>query len=83
VTLFESNPVGCPKCNKGYKGRVGIYEVMTMTTEISDCIMNNGTSLDILEIAKRQGFRALKKSGLDKVALGITSLEELNRVITH
>ncbi len=83
VTLFESNPVGCPKCNKGYKGRVGIYEVMTMTTEISDCIMNNGTSLDILEIAKRQGFRALKKSGLDKVGLGITSLEELNRVITH
>ena len=56
---------------------------MTMTPEISDCIMNDGNSLDILEIARRQGFRPLKKSGLDKVASGITSLEELNRVITH
>ena len=82
LNLFEPNSVGCNKCTKGYKGRVGIYEVLTMSPEISDCIMNSGTSLDILDIALRQGFRPLKKSGLDKVAQGITSLEELNRVIT-
>ena len=82
LNLHESNPVGCTHCNKGYKGRVGIYEVLAMSPEISDCIMNEGTSLDILEIASRQGFKPLKKSGLDKVAQGITSLEELNRVIT-
>jgi len=83
INLFESNPVGCLQCTKGYKGRVGIYELLSMTPEISDCIMNDGTSLDILEIGMRQGFRPLKKSGLAKVAQGITSLEELNRVITH
>ena len=82
LKLFESNPVGCNQCNKGYKGRVGIYELLSMSQEISDCIMNNGTSLDILEIGVRQGFKPLKRSGLDKVAQGITSLEELNRVIT-
>ncbi|EPJ45659.1 MAG: type II secretion system protein E [Osedax symbiont Rs1] len=82
LNLHESNPVGCTHCNKGYKGRVGIYEVLSMSPEISDCIMNEGTSLDILEIASRQGFKPLKMSGLDKVAQGITSLEELNRVIT-
>jgi len=83
IDLFESNPAGCLQCTKGYKGRVGIYELLSMTPEISDCIMNDGTSLDILEIGIRQGFRPLKKSGLAKVAQGITSLEELNRVITH
>ena len=83
INLFESNPAGCLKCTKGYKGRVGIYELLVITPEISDCIMNNGTSLDILEIGLRQGFKPLKKSGLAKVALGLTSLEELNRVITH
>ncbi|MCJ8340484.1 MAG: type IV-A pilus assembly ATPase PilB [Pseudomonadales bacterium] len=82
LSLYEPNSVGCNKCTKGYKGRVGIYEALAMSPEISDCIMNNGTSMDILDIALRQGFRPLKKSGLDKVAQGITSLEELNRVIT-
>ena len=83
LNLYESNPVGCLHCTKGYKGRVGIYELLKMTTEISDCIMNSGTSLDILEIGLRQGFKPLKASGLRKVEQGVTSLEELNRVITH
>ena len=82
INLHESNPAGCQNCSKGYKGRVGIYEVMPMSPEISDCIMNQGNSLDILDIAIRQGFRPLKLCGLDKVAMGITSLDELNRVIT-
>ncbi|KAA0875485.1 type IV-A pilus assembly ATPase PilB [Nitrincola tapanii] len=79
--LFEANHEGCPKCNKGYKGRVGIYEMLAMTPEIAECIMENGNSLDILRVAREQGFRTLRQSGLLKVANGLTSLEEMNRVI--
>ncbi len=79
--LYEANHDGCPKCNKGYKGRVGIYEMLAMTQEIAECIMENGTSLDILRVARKQGFKTLRESGLLKVANGLTSLEEMNRVI--
>ena len=81
LNMFEANPEGCNKCNRGYKGRVGIYEMMKMTPEIAEVIMENGTSLDILKVAKSQGFLDLRQSGLAKVAEGITSLEEMNRVI--
>ena len=81
LRLYEANPEGCPKCNKGYKGRVGIYEMLSMTQEIAECIMENGTSLDILRVARKQGFKTLRESGLIKVANGLTSLEEMNRVI--
>ena len=79
--LYEANHDGCPKCNKGYKGRVGIYEMLAMSQEIAECIMENGTSLDILRVARKQGFKTLRESGLLKVANGLTSLEEMNRVI--
>jgi len=79
--LHEANPEGCSKCNRGYKGRVGIYEMLPMTSEIAEVIMNNGTSLDIIRVAKQQGFRTLRDTGLDKVAEGLTSLDEMNRVI--
>ena len=79
--LYEANPSGCNKCTKGYKGRVGIYEMMEMTKELATIIMENGSSLDILETATNNGFKPLKQSGLAKVARGITSLEEMNRVI--
>ncbi|WP_432472383.1 type IV-A pilus assembly ATPase PilB [Amphritea sp. HPY] len=81
LQLFEHNPDGCNKCNKGYKGRVGIYETMQMTPDIQEVIMSNGNSLDIIKVAEKQGFRPLAKSGLLKVAQGVTSLEEMNRVI--
>jgi type IV pilus assembly protein PilB len=79
--LFEANPDGCPKCNRGYKGRTGIYEMMEMTSELASVIMENGSSLDILKTATEKGFRPLRQSGLEKVAKGVTSLEEMNRVI--
>ncbi|WP_151703796.1 type IV-A pilus assembly ATPase PilB [Nitrincola alkalilacustris] len=79
--LFEANHEGCQKCNKGYKGRVGIYEMLAMSAEIAECIMENGTSLDIQRVARQQGFRTLRQSALLKVASGLTSLEEMNRVI--
>lgn len=81
MTLYEANPDGCPKCTRGYKGRVGIYEMLPMTPEIAEVIMNNGSSIDIIRIARDQGFRPLRQTGLDKVAQGLTSLEEMNRVI--
>ena len=81
MTLYEANPDGCAKCTRGYKGRVGIYEMLPMTPEIAESIMNNGSSIDIIRIAREQGFRPLRQTGLDKVAQGLTSLEEMNRVI--
>ncbi len=81
LQLFEANHDGCKKCNRGYKGRVGIYEMLQMSPEIAECIMDNGNSIDIMRTAQQQGFRTLRKSGLLKVAAGVTSLEEMNRVI--
>ncbi|WP_210398186.1 type IV-A pilus assembly ATPase PilB [Motiliproteus sediminis] len=73
-------PVGCNSCNGGYKGRVGIYEVMPMTPEIAELIMNNGNSIEIGHLAAKQGVNSLRRSGLVKVMKGLTSLEEVNRV---
>lgn len=71
---------GCSQCLNGYKGRVGIYEVVKVTPEIGRIIMEEGNSLEIAKQAKEEGFRNLRVSGLMKVAQGITSLEEVNRV---
>ena len=73
-------PNGCDACNKGYKGRVGIYEVVKITPALSRIIMDNGNSLEIAAIAKDEGFDNLRTSALKKVAQGVTSLEEANRV---
>ena len=74
-------PIGCDHCKgTGYKGRVGIYEVMPMTDEMRQLIMRNGNSLDIAEQAQREGVRNLRQSGLIKVKGGVTSLEEIEAV---
>ncbi len=74
-------PVGCDLCkNTGYKGRVGIYQVMPISDEISRIIMKNGTAHDIADQAKREGVRDLRQSGLRKVKKGLTSLEEIEAV---
>ncbi|PCJ35912.1 MAG: type IV-A pilus assembly ATPase PilB [Cellvibrionales bacterium] len=72
--------VGCNKCANGYKGRVGIYEVLKVTPAVSKIIMEGGNSLEIGEQAKREGFRTLRQSALKAAAEGIISLEETNRV---
>jgi type IV pilus assembly protein PilB len=69
--------VGCSMCNNGYKGRVGIYQVMPITEEIQKIILNTGSSMDIAEQAQREGVRDLRQSGLLKVRSGMTTLEEL------
>lgn len=74
------HPVGCDKCNKGYKGRVGIYEVVKVTPAISKIIMEGGNSIEIAAACAKEGFDDLRRSSLKKVMQGVTSLEEANRV---
>jgi type IV pilus assembly protein PilB len=69
--------VGCSACNNGYKGRVGIYQVMPITEAIQKIILNEGTSMDIATQAQREGVRDLRQSGLVKVRNGATTLEEV------
>lgn len=70
-------PVGCSACNNGYKGRLGIYQVMPVTEEIQRIILRDGSALEIAAQAKLEGVRSLRQSGLHKAKLGVTSLEEV------
>ena len=70
-------PVGCAACHNGYKGRVGIYEVMPISEEIQRIILADGSELEIAEQARREGVRSLRAAGLHKVKTGVTSLEEV------
>ena len=79
LNLFS--PVGCQACTEGYKGRVGIYEVVPVTDNIARIIMQDGNSIDIADEAQKEGFNTLRQSALRKVASGLTSLDEINRVI--
>jgi type IV pilus assembly protein PilB len=74
------SPVGCEHCNGGYKGRVGIYEVVKSTPALERIIMEEGNSIQISEQMRRDGFNDLRTSGLMKAMQGVTSLEEINRV---
>ena len=76
--LYEA--VGCADCNEGYKGRVGIYQVMPMTDEIQKIILEGGNAIEIAEAAQREGIRDLRQSALLKAKNGATSLAEINRV---
>jgi len=74
-------PAGCELCkNTGYKGRVGIYQVMPISEEMERIIMNNGTAIDLADQAQRDGIKDLRQSGLIKVKKGLTSLEEVEGV---
>ncbi|WP_183167556.1 type IV-A pilus assembly ATPase PilB [Azomonas macrocytogenes] len=73
-------PVGCDHCTGGYKGRVGIYEVVKVTPPLQQLIMEDGNSIDISSTMRREGFNDLRTSALYKAMQGVTSLEEVNRV---
>lgn len=81
LQIFQ--PVGCNECREGYKGRVGIYEVMKVTPEISKIIMEDGNALQIAAASEKLGFDNLRRSGLIKVINGLTSLQEINRVTSE
>jgi type IV pilus assembly protein PilB len=78
ITLYK--PIGCSECSNGYKGRVGIYEMMPMSENIANLIMEGGNSLQIAQIAIKEGMMTLYRSGLEKARIGVTSLAEVNRV---
>ena len=78
LTLYEA--VGCDECNDGYKGRVGIYQVMPMLEEIQKIVLQGGNALQIAEAAKAAGINDLRASALLKVKQGLTSLTEIDRV---
>jgi type IV pilus assembly protein PilB len=76
-TWMAYRPVGCSSCNSGYKGRVGIYQVMPVSEEIQRIILRDGSAPDIAAQAAKEGVDSLRRSGLKKVKLGLTSLEEV------
>ncbi|MFP1679559.1 type IV-A pilus assembly ATPase PilB [Alloalcanivorax sp. C16-2] len=79
-TVYAPHAEGCDKCRGGYKGRVGIYEVVRITDGISRIIMEEGNSIQIGDQCRKEGFNDLYRSGLVKVMQGVTSLEEVSRV---
>jgi type IV pilus assembly protein PilB len=78
LTLYK--PKGCDQCSNGYKGRVGIYQVMPISEEMGRIIMEGGNSMQLADQAAKEGVPDLRISGLKKVKDGMTSLEEVNRV---
>lgn len=80
IQLFGPNAEGCEKCSGGYKGRVGIYEIMVMNEQIAEAIMGGANSLEINRIAVEMGMQTLRRSALEKARLGQTSLAEVRRV---
>jgi len=78
LTIFGA--VGCDNCTHGYKGRVGIYQVMPVSEEMGRIIMEGGNSMQLAQQAHAEGVADLRESGLKKIAAGITSLEEIDRV---
>jgi len=73
-------PIGCDQCVNGYKGRVGIYQVVKVSDKMGKIIMEGGNSMQLADQAKEEGFADLRESGLKKIIEGTTSLEEVNRV---
>jgi type IV pilus assembly protein PilB len=78
LTIY--GPVGCDHCTNGYRGRIGIFQVMSVSEEIGRLIMEGGNAMQLADQARREGVSDLRQSGLRKVKAGITSLEEINRV---
>ncbi len=73
-------PIGCPECNEGYRGRIGVFEVMPISEEIARIILEEGNALRITEQARKEGILDLRQSAMIKVATGTTDLIEINRV---
>jgi type IV pilus assembly protein PilB len=81
LKLFET--VGCSHCNEGYKGRIGIFEIIPITEPIARIILEGGNSMQIAEEARAEGYPDLRNAGLLKVAKGATSLAEVYRATTE
>lgn len=82
LQLYDANDNGCGHCDHGYKGRTGIYEVVPLVAELQRLILADGDSLALAETAQALGYDNVRRAGLRKVASGLTSLREVNRVMT-
>ncbi|MGZ5585237.1 MAG: type IV-A pilus assembly ATPase PilB [Methylobacter sp.] len=78
LKIFSAS--GCEHCTNGYKGRVGVYQVLTLTDKMRTLILNGGNTDQLAECALAEGFNDLRRSGLNKVRMGLTSLEEIDRI---
>jgi type IV pilus assembly protein PilB len=78
LTIYEA--VGCDRCTDGYKGRIGIYQVMTISDEMRKLITHEASDIEIAAQAQREGIADLIRAGLDKVREGVTSLSEIHRI---
>lgn len=78
ISLYA--PEGCNKCHSGYRGRLGVYESVPITQSISRAIMDGGNSIQIADLAAKEGFNNVRESALEKAAQGMTSLAEVNRI---
>ena len=79
VKVFKGK--GCPECNNsGYKGRVALYEVMPINDEIKELILEGASAQELKKLAVRLGMKTLRRSGLNKIKAGVTSIEEVLRV---
>ncbi|MEI6145424.1 MAG: type IV-A pilus assembly ATPase PilB [Methylococcales bacterium] len=74
------SPVGCERCTNGYKGRIGIYQMMTLSDPMRALILEGGNAMQLAQLAKSEGINDLRSSGLNKIRMGITSLEEIDRI---
>ncbi len=80
-TIYQANNTGCNECTGGYSGRIGIYEVMAFNNELAEAIIQNASVAQIENIAKANGMNTLQMSGIEKLKQGVTSMEELQRVL--
>ncbi|MGF1727889.1 type IV-A pilus assembly ATPase PilB [Photobacterium nomapromontoriensis] len=81
TTVYKADDFGCDECNKGYIGRVGIYEVMPFSRELAQALMQGASTLELEGIACQQGMMTLQQAGIEKLCQGVTSLSELQRVL--
>lgn len=79
--IYQANPTGCHQCNNGYSGRTGIYEVMTFSDKLSQAIAQGANAQQIESLAQKEGMATLHESGIEKLLKGITSFQELQRVL--
>ena len=73
-------PVGCDKCTDGYKGRIGLYEMMAMSEALESIILNAGNSMQITNTAQKEGMLSLRQSAIKQALAGVISLNEVTRV---
>lgn len=81
--LYRQNEEGCEECTRGFRGRIGVYEVVKLTPRLSRLIMEDANAITLAAVCREEGFNDLRRSALMKVKAGLTSLSEVNRVTTE